>query len=85
MIVSLQNIFLPVEKCKKQLQISKTVLKNWRSVTQSWIIWQRLSNLPGFDPLEVTDEAFGTVIGPQQVVVRLLPGGRGRHSLHYDK
>lgn len=36
-------------------------------------------------PLGATDEAFGTVIGPQQVAVRLLPGGTGRHTLHRDK
>lgn len=47
-------------------------------------IWQQLSTLPGFDPQGVTDETFGTVIGPQQVAVRPLPGGTGK-ALHCDK
>lgn len=77
----------PYRKTKyKTTNLQNSTEKNWRRVkTQSWIIWQLLSNLPGFDPLGVTDEAFGTVTGPQQVAVRLLPGGRGSHTLHCDK
>lgn len=37
------------------------------------------------DPLGVTDEVFGTVIGPQQVTVWFLPGSRGRHTQQCNK
>lgn len=47
--------------------------------------WQRLSTLLGFDPLGLTDEKFGTVIGPQQVAVRPLPGAKATHRIVTNK
>lgn len=82
-----QNLTPHIEKFKKQTK------KNNKQKVQSHSSKTWNAGLFGSNCLTCQDlihwewqmSAFGTVIGPQQVAVSLLPGGRGRHTLHYDK
>lgn len=79
-----QNKCLPILKKKDNHSISKIVeSKSGGDLIPRF--WQRLSTSPGFDPLGVTDETFGTVIGPQQVAARLLPGATATHRIVTNK